>query len=145
MAHNATEQPGTMRWGVAGVCLLLAVFFLGQLLGLFFIERIAHRAVDSGKEVTGPLSVRFVALVAEKLHEEDVTSRLKPDGSNWPFAFRMFYALELCGLAGLCIAFFQLAASTLKQRRDWMTQAVSILIGSCLAMLVGGLFLRLIR
>jgi hypothetical protein len=145
MASGEIEQPTGIQWGVAVLCFLFALFFLTQLLGLFFIERIAERAAVPDNDVRIPLSVRFVGLVAKELHEDNLTARLKPDGSNWPFAFRMFFALEMCGLAGLCLAVTQLGASALKHRHDWMAQAVSILIGSCLALVMGVLFLRLIR
>ena len=145
MSRGGIEQPRAVRWGVAGLCFLFALFFLAQLLGLFFIESIAQRAADPSDDVRIPLSVRFVGLVADKLHEDTLSTRLKPDGSNWPFAFRMFFALEMCGLAGLCLAVTQLGAGALKRRRDWMAQARSILVGSCLALLLGVLFLKLIR
>lgn len=134
-----------MRWTFAGVCFLFALFVLVQLLGLLFIGRIADRADDPNRDVGIPVSVRYVGLVADRLHEDVLNEPLQPDGSNWPLAFRMFFTLELCGLAGICAAMTQLGTGALKRRSDWTAQARSLLVGSCLAMLIGILFLKLIR
>lgn len=127
----------------AGGCFLLALFLFVQLLGLLFIEQIADRAVHADDQVRVPVSVRIVGFVADKLHEDVLDAPLDPDGSNWPAGFRIFFILELCGLAGLCLGACQLGAAILRKRTDWRTQAESLLIGSCFAILVGFLLIKL--
>jgi hypothetical protein len=126
------------------MCFLLALFFLVQFLGLLFIEGIADRAAQPDNDLRIPLSVRFVGLVADRLQQEVLDVPLDPDGSNWPGGFRAFFVLQLCGMAGLCIAMVQMGFGLLKRRGDWQAQARSILIGSCLAILTGVLLLKLI-
>jgi hypothetical protein len=144
-AREAVEVVNkTTRWAVAVSCFLVAFVFLVQVLGLLFIQRIAVKAADPNSEVRIPLSVRFVGVVADKLHRDVLKEPLDPDGSNWPSGFRWFFALEICGLAGICIAFAQLGAGVLKQEDKWKVEARTILMSSCLTLLVGVGFLKLI-
>lgn len=128
---------------LAGVCVLVAVFCLWQFLGLLMIQRISDRHAR-GERVFVPLSVRFVAEVADRMHERTLSVKLKPDGSNWPGAFRAFFIVEMCGLAGLCWGFVQLASGLLARKREWKVTAGNFFGVSLLLIVMGVCFLRLL-
>lgn len=132
-----------MRRFVAGACFLFALWFFVQMLGLLFIERIAEQAPGDVRHV--PISVRFVGFVADRLQENTLGIQLKPDGSNWPLGFQLFFILELCGLAGLSLGLAQLGAGVLKGRAKWKFEARQIIGCSVGALLVGVLALQLIQ
>jgi hypothetical protein len=126
-------------------CVLVALFLVVQLLGLLFIETIADRASDPNKRVRIPLAVRGMGVVADMLHDDVLGVKLAPDGSNWPKAFRWFFILEMCGLAGLALAFGQCACAILAERKDWFQQSRTIMFWSFFAMVVGFLLLMMIE
>lgn len=126
------------------VCMILALVFVGQVLGLLFIERIADRAADASTEVRVPFSVLLVAKVAGQLQEQVLDEPLNPDGTNWPAGFRWFFVLEVIGLAGIAIALAQIGAGLLVQQRKWRIEGRTILMSSILVLLCGILFLKTI-
>jgi hypothetical protein len=91
-----------------------------------------------------PISVRFVGVVADRLHQEVLDKPLDPSGSNWPSGFRWFFALEVIGLTGISVAFAQIGAGLLRQQAKWRREARTILMSSLLILLSGVLFLKMI-
>ena len=144
MNVDEPRRIGPMRTACSIGCILIALFLLIQLLGLLFIESIADSASDPNNRVRIPLSVRCMGVVADILHDDVLDAKLDPDGSNWPRAFRWFFILEMCGLAGLIVAFTQLGCAVIAQRMDWFQQSRTILFWSFSAMIVGFLLLLLI-
>ena len=97
MSHDKSDSFSLLRYAVGGLFFLLALFVFGQLLSLLFIENVVDRAARSDGVARIPIYVRLVGIVATELPVP-----LNPNGSNWPFAFRVFFVLQMCGLAGLC-------------------------------------------
>jgi hypothetical protein len=129
---------------LAGLCFLVAVFFLCQFLGLLMIQRIVERQ-GRGAPVAVPLSVRFVGMVADRLHEDVLRQPLNPDGSNWPAGFRAFFFVEMCGLAGMSFAFLQLGMGHVRLQRDWRWSGQGFFIASLLLLVIGLGCLKVIR
>jgi uncharacterized membrane protein len=144
MPQREPGHPGKMQSVRAGICFLLAVYLFGQLLGLILIQQIAERVAHTNRKVAVPVSVRLVGFAADKLHNDVLKVPLSPDGSNWPVGFRLFFVLEMSGLAGLCLGLTQLGVGILKYRQDWTGQAKKVLHFSGLALLTGFLFLKMI-
>ena len=144
MSQGEMTRIEPKRRMIAWACFLVALYLFGQLLGLLFIDRIAQRSGNPDDPMVVPLSVRFVGFVADKVHER-IGVIPDSDGSNWPAGFRIFFIMELCGLAGLSIGLVQLGSGLLKQRSKWIGEARQILAGSCAMLVVGVLSLMLIE
>ena len=145
MNAGQPKRVGPMRKIRGIACVLIALFLFVQLLGLLSIETVADRAADPNVSVRIPISVRGMGMVADMLHDDVIGVKLDPDGSNWPKAFRWFFTLEMCGLAGLSLAFGQLAFAIIAKRNDWYLQSLTIMFWSFSAIVVGVLLLLLIE
>lgn len=144
MASQASTRPTPIRLVTGVAFLVLAAWMTLQLAGLLAIGHFADRAIEQKGEIRVPLFVRGLGLIADRLHDEVLNAPLDPRGSNWPAAFRWFFALQLCGIAGLSLGFAQLGFGMIRSRSDWTNQATSILSWSCLAMIIGFLMLKLV-
>lgn len=145
LSDKSIMFPRSTRQSIlAGLCFLLALFFFCQFLGLLTIQRIVDRQVR-GAPVAIPLSVRFVGMVADRLHEDVLRQPLNANGSNWPAGFRAFFFVEMCGLAGMSFAFFQMGMGHIRLQRDWRRSGQGFFIASLLLLVVGLGCLKVIR
>ncbi len=145
LRERTMPQTSRQRWIWAGVCIFLALVFLQQFLGLLFNNRVLERAVTAEGYADAPFAVRLMGLAADKVHNRVLAVPLHSRGSVWPRGFRLFFILELCGFAGLSIAMAKFAGGIIKQRADWMMHGRSLLVGSCVTIIMAVCLLKLIR
>ena len=138
-------QTSGQRWIWAGVCVFLGLVFLQQFLGLLFINRVLERSAAAEGYADAPFAVRLTGLAADRVHNRVLGVPLQSRGFAWPRGFQLFFILELCGFAGLCIAMAKFAGGIIKQRADWMAYGRSLLVGSCVTIIMAVCLLKLIR